>query len=73
MLRTLFEVKKELESARDNFPFPFNSTHEGYAVLREEVDELWDCVKSNVGRDVMRREAIQIAAMAVRFIEDLCE
>lgn len=36
----------ELKSAEDKFA-PFNSTLEGYAVLLEEIDELWDVVKLN--------------------------
>ena len=54
---------------------PFNSPHEGYAVLLEEVDELWDEVKKNHSRrdkDLMKTEAIHVAAMAVRFIKDCC-
>lgn len=49
---------------------PFNSAHEGFAVLKEEVDELWDEVKGN---DPMRasEEAVQVGAMAVRFLTDL--
>lgn len=48
---------------------PFNSSHEGYGVLLEEVDELWDEVKAN-RRDLASLEAIQVAAMAVRFLVD---
>lgn len=52
--------------------------HEGYAVLLEEVDELWDEVKKNPRKDpacIARRrtEAIQIAAMAMRFVLDVCD
>lgn len=55
---------------------PFTSAHEGYAVLLEEVDELWEHVRRK--REVrdpvaMRKECIQIAAMAVRFIVDVVE
>lgn len=52
-----------------------NSAHEGYAVLAEEVDELWDHVKVKQGeRDIpeMTYEAVQVAAMALRFIVDVC-
>lgn len=48
----------------------FNSAHEGFAVLLEEVDELWDEVKAN-NRSLQREEAIQVGAMAVRFLMDL--
>ena len=55
----------------------FNSRHEGYAILQEEVDELWDEVKTNhlktpKSKVKMKKEAIQVAAMAIRFIEDCC-
>ena len=67
------EVLGELQMATDKFG-AFNSAHEGFAVLKEEVDELWDEVKCK-HRDValMRREAIQVAAMAIRFIMDVCD
>lgn len=70
----LKEVEKELEFANDNWP-PYNSAHEGYAVLKEEVDELWTIVKTKQkNRDLfqMRKEAIQVAAVALRFALDVC-
>ena len=51
---------------------PMNSAHEGYAVLFEEVDELWDHVKADTGySDEAFTEATQIAAMGVRYQLDL--
>lgn len=51
---------------------PFNSPHEGYAVLQEEVDELWDEVKADNGRELSAlEEATQVGAMAVRYIMDI--
>jgi len=53
----------------------FNSAHEGYAVLLEEMDELKEQVwKKKEGRDMdkMRREAVQVGAMALRFLTDTC-
>ena len=53
----------------------FNSYHEGYAVILEELDELWEEVRKNPrNRSVsrMRDEAVQVAAMALRFLVDLC-
>lgn len=67
-------VLGEALSAAAMWP-PFNSAHEGYAVLLEEVDELWDHVKTNQKRrdlQAMRKEAIQVAAMALRFAADVC-
>ena len=69
----LDDVITELESAEAKFP-PFNSSHEGYAVILEEMDELWDQVKLRAHkRDLenIREEAIQIAAMACRLVVDL--
>ncbi len=52
---------------------PFHSAHEGFAVLDEERDELWDEVKRK-SRDLrqMRHEAIQVTAMGLRFLHDVC-
>lgn len=48
----------------------FNSSHEGYAVLQEAVDELWDAIKSN-NLEAARKEAVQVAAMALRYIAEV--
>lgn len=61
-------VAAELDRASARFG-AFNSTHEGYAVIAEELDELWDAVKKN-DADHAAAEAIQVAAMAVRFMRD---
>ncbi len=73
--KVIADVEAELARARVKFPRPEASAHEGYAVLEEEVDELWDEVKANHPERVarMRAEAIQVAAMAIRFIEDVCD
>jgi len=70
----LQETVTELTSAITNWP-AFNSAHEGFAVLHEECDELWDHVKTNQKRRdlvAMRKEAIQVAAMALRFAIEVC-
>jgi NTP pyrophosphatase (non-canonical NTP hydrolase) len=71
----LSQIEIEVAGAEAKWP-PMNSAHEAYAVLFEEVDELWDEVKINQkDRDpvAMREEAIQVAAMAVRFIRDVID
>lgn len=71
--RALSLVQDELDAARSNHP-PMRSCHEGYAIMLEEVDELWLEVKSGNGsshRGVS--EAVQVAAMALRFLVDLCD
>ena len=49
---------------------PFNSSHEGYGVIAEEFDELLDEIRANKRRRQIK-EAIQVAAMATRFIVDI--
>lgn len=64
----------ELERASSHYG-AFASAHEGYAILLEEVDELWEEVKKNPrnrSTKRMREEAIQVAAMSLRFVRDVC-
>jgi len=67
------EVYEEFLKASSKFP-AFASEHEGYAILLEEVDELWEAVKLNQKRqerhNQCRKECIQVAAMALRFLYD---
>jgi NTP pyrophosphatase (non-canonical NTP hydrolase) len=68
------EAAGEAVTAVNNWPV-MNSAHEAYAVLLEEMDELWDHVKTNQKkRDLpaMKKEAIQVAAMALRFAAEVC-
>ncbi len=67
----LREVWEEVRWARAKWP-EFPSAHHGFAVLLEEVDEL----KAHVWRrdlSAMRKEAIEVAAMAVRFVVEVCD
>jgi len=71
----LYDVNDEVRRAMGEFP-SFNSSHEGYAVIKEELDELWDEVKKkrhSRSNELLREEAIQVAAMAVRFVHDVCD
>lgn len=65
----------ELRAAELTFP-PMASYHEGFAILWEEVDELWEQIRtrdSTPGRDArIRGEATQVCAMALRLLQDLC-
>lgn len=69
------DLVREFRAAKAKFP-RFNSAHEGFAVLLEEVEELKAEVfkggtkPRSVAR--MRREAIQVGAMALRFLNDVC-
>lgn len=65
---------KEVLDATTLWPNPANSAHEAYAILLEEVDELWDHVRTNQKRrdvEAMYKEAIQVAAMAIRFAAEV--
>ena len=73
--QALVDVAAEVARAMGQWP-PFNSAHEGYAVLLEEMDELRAHVWTNQKRRdlaAMRHEAIQVAAMAIRFVHDVCD
>ena len=66
-------VEHEVKAAREKHA-RFNSAHEGYAVILEELDELKSEVwKKREERDKarMQDEAVQVAAMAVRFLLDV--
>ena len=79
------EIKAELESLPEKYAnSTFNSYHEGLAVIQEEFEELKDEVfthdlnqayrieyTDSTHRRRMRKQAIQIAAMCVRFIQEL--
>jgi hypothetical protein len=71
LLTTLInEVMDEYISANTKYKM-FNSLHEAYAVLLEEVDELWDEIKKKpnaVSSHRVHEESIQIAAMAIKLL-----
>lgn len=70
----LSAVGQEVGRASAKFA-PFHSAHEGFAILMEEVEELKAHVWTNQERrdiGAMSVEAIQVAAMAVRFAMDVC-
>lgn len=71
----LAHVAAEVVRAEANNP-PMHSAHEAYCVLLEEVDELWDWVRVRDdarSHEAMMKECIQIAAMALRFVRDVCQ
>ena len=67
-------IEEETENRMDQHR-PMAGAHEGYGLILEELDELWDEVrlrkKDDPRLDQMRLEAIQVAAMLVRFIVDV--
>ena len=83
--KTIDEIKNEMDSIPLEYHKPFNSTHEGIAVLLEEYRELENEIffgekiakkedilnYKNIHKDRIRKEAIQVAAMACRIIQEL--
>ena len=70
----LNEVDSEHDFAIGEFQ-PFHSAHEGFAIIQEEFEELKTEVFVNQKRrstPKMRKEALQLATMALRFIVDIC-
>ena len=66
----LSEIGDEYERACKKFS-KFNSRHEGYAVILEELDEAWDSIKTNQLNAILELEIIQVGAMCLRFLMDL--
>jgi hypothetical protein len=70
----LDEVRAELIAAYENFP-DFRSAHEGVAIVEEEFLEFraaayWP--HKHKQTDAEETEARQLAAMAVRYLVDVC-
>jgi transposase-like protein len=68
-IAALREVIEELSRARRQYP-PMHSAHEGWAVIYEEVCELWEAVRQG-DRPQQRLEGVQVAAMALRLLIDV--
>ena len=68
-------VRAELHKAQGKFP-PMQSAHEGYAIILEELEELWAEIKNDKRPeqerlDAMREEALHCCAMSLRFLCDI--
>jgi hypothetical protein len=60
-------ISLEYQIARTKFP-KLKSAHEGYAVILEELDELWELIKQNKGKSKEASvEVKQIAAMCLAY------
>ena len=71
-LRAINMVQDELKRAITMYP-PFRSRHEGYAIIKEELDELWTEIKRKPQDEKkIEEEAVHLSAMAIRFIMDCC-
>jgi hypothetical protein len=70
----LTQIYEEYLAAKKKYP-PFNSPHEAYGVILEELEETWHLIKNDekawAGRDAMKYEIKAVGAMALRFMVDL--
>ena len=62
-------ISKELDRAYSKHGRDQWGRHEFYAILKEEVDELWDAIKADHPQEHVIMEAIQVDAMCVRYLE----
>lgn len=61
----LHAMHDEYIVARSKFE-PLHSSHEGFAVMLEEVDEVWEAIKSKgVPYSHLYDECVQVATMAM--------
>jgi len=63
------DIEYELDQAYAKHGDTPWSRHEFYGVVKEEVDEMWDDIKSDADPAILRIEIIQVAAMCIRFLE----
>ena len=68
-MRVIAEVRREVKNAEARFP-EYNSSHEGYAIIAEELDEMWQLVKEkDQNYDLQYEEAKHVACTAIRFMK----
>ena len=66
------DIWDEINAARKSHA-PMHGAHEGWAVIYEELDELWDEVKAKkLDKAKAYIEAKQVAAMALAFMVEVC-
>lgn len=73
-LGLLQKIELELRRARRRFPANMHSFHEGYAIILEEVEELWAEIKADEehrDKSKIMKEGIHSIAMIVRMLQDL--
>jgi hypothetical protein len=65
--KVIEDLLRELEFAEANFP-EYRSYHEGWSLILEELDELWELVRAKgVSPEQHYNEVIQVACCAVRY------
>lgn len=62
-------VAEELTHAYGKHGMDRWGRHEFFAILKEEVDELWDAIKADAPDEDVLSELSQIVAMCCRYVE----
>ena len=75
LLKLIPEILKEVEDElmKSNITFKlFNSTHEGYGIIKEKFDELWNEIKKSKEvyniNDRIKEKAIHTMVMCLKLI-----
>jgi len=72
-MRNCFELaEKEYYHSNAFFPETFQSAQEGYAVIKIEMDALWDNIRvsmSNRSNDQQLKRVVRIMAQCIKFVE----
>ena len=74
VMKALYMVYEEYQKAIAKNE-RYHNAHEGYAVIKEEFDELWDEIRkkeSARSKEAMTLEAVQTCAMLIRFLVEIC-
>lgn len=62
-------IDAELAHAYKKHGAPAWGRHEFYAILKEEVDELWGAIRVDAPQEEVLKELTQVAAMCFRYLE----
>lgn len=69
MSESLRLILEELDRAYAKHGRETWGRHEFYAILLEEVDELWDAIKADLPMEEVLSEVVQVAAVCLRYME----
>ena len=65
-------IDYQIRYSNKHFGSKFNSYHEGYSVILEELDEVWHEIKQkSVDKVKLKNELIQVASMAVKLLQQI--
>ena len=71
-MAVLDKIVAEWARAKAMHPGVMHSAHEGYAILLEEVDEVWaEIKKKKLDRPALEKELVQVGAMVLRMLTEL--